>query len=135
MLFGHDIDLSGDTALREALLARDEGFAGAAGVTSFLRAKREATNVVHNNTVECTTWAKEEDPSLGVPRKADAAPKLHGLRRNAAGEGGRPAEHLGASGGVAQWVQEHRSDDAPPGFDEARKSGVSYGGQFYHGGF
>ena len=124
------MDFSGDNDDRESALIGDKSFEGAAGITSFLHAKREPILVVENNTVECTTWARDDDPRLIAPAKTEPS-RTFGLRRSAAGENGRPIEALSQAGGVADWVQNPRHLDAAPGFDDARKSNTSLGSYFY----
>ena len=80
---------------------------------------------VVNNTLECTTWARDEEPSLaGVPKQRTQARKVNGLARIHPGKGGRPAEYLASAGGVSHWVAEVRDPGAAPGFDDALKPGV-----------
>ena len=79
VLFGHDIDLSGDTALREALLARDEGFAGAAGVTSFLRAKRDE----HGNVMQVKELVVKAHVVALVPDHSNPGKPLFRVDNNA----------------------------------------------------
>ena len=83
MLFGKDIDRSGGDGARQAELMGDARGGGerTAGVTSFLRASRDPTHVVENNTLECTTWARDNDPSLGGP-KTRLGPKAQPRKAN-----------------------------------------------------
>ena len=67
-------------------MARAHGGERTAGVTSFVRSQRDPTHVVENNTLECTTWARDHDPSLGGPKTRAQPRKANGLARIQAGD-------------------------------------------------
>jgi len=139
VLYGRDLDMSGDDRKIEESMMKEAQFSGAAGVNSFLTSKRNPTNVIETNTVERTTWYKDLNPHLHLAADADADAdaaqaderKYNGLRRSAAGEGGRPAEYLAGAGGLSGWVNEARADGRA-GVDEGFKMGAS-GKKPYYG--
>ena len=91
VMYGRDLDMSGDDRKIEELMMKEKQFAGAAGVNSFLTSKRNPINVIETNTVEQTTWYKDLNPQHAADADADAAQaderKYNGLRRSNAGEG------------------------------------------------
>ena len=108
VLFGKDLDLSGGDGARQAALMEDaRSGERTAGVTSFVRGRNDPTHVVRlnpnpnpnpkpnpdpnpnqveNNTLECTTWARDHDPSLGGPKTRAQPRKANGLARIQAGD-------------------------------------------------
>ena len=56
-----------------------------------MRSQRDPTHVVENNTLECTTWARDHDPSRGPdpslrdPKTRAQPRKVNGLARTQAG--------------------------------------------------
>ena len=73
VMYGRDLDMSGDDRKIEESMMKESQFSGAAGVNSFLTSKRNPTNVIETNTVERTTWYKDLNPHLAADADADAA--------------------------------------------------------------
>jgi hypothetical protein len=130
VLYGVDLDGSGDYAAMDKAITAAPQYKGAAGVSSLRHAYDEAEHSIDVNTRIDTTYAEQ----AGVPpaNRKPGSPIREPIKQKRP-PNPKQAPELFSKAGVADWVNRPRRPDAAPGKDELWRPWHKQGAFFYSG--
>ena len=131
VLYGQDLDGSGDMAKMRADVENAPQYAGAAGVSSLRYAHTAPEHRVDTNTRIDTTYADEAGVKAARPHGEDGPIREPLKQARAANKFQKP--ELFSKAGVAGWVNSERAPGKAPGKDEAWRPWHNQGKWFYSG--
>ena len=130
VLYGQDLDGSGDYAAMDKAITQAPQFKGAAGVSSLAHAYDEAEHSIDVNTRIDTTYAEQ----AGVPPagRKPGSPIREPIKVKRM-PNPKQAPELFSKAGVADWMNKPRGPGQAPGKDEAWRPWHRQGAFFYSG--